>query len=520
MFRRPARSKTPRGAVKSRTQTLPAPVRGWNARDGLAAMHKQDAVLMDNMFPDATAVSLRKGSVNHTTGITGTVESFLPYNSGAGKKLFAAAGTVFKDATSAGAVGASVVTGLTNARWESVNFTTSGGTFLVAVNGTDSLREYDGTTWTAITGVSVPAITGLATTSLSNVAVAHSRLWFVQKDSLSAWYLPVNSIAGALTEFPLGAIFASGGTLVAIGSWTLDSGTGLDDLTVFFSSEGELAIYRGTDPSSASTWSKQGLYKIGKPVGKRCMAKFASDLILLTEQGLFPLSKAIATAELNTKSALTDRIQSALRDAVTSYGHHFGWETTVYDSAGLLLINVPINATGTAYQYVMNTITGAWCRFLSWNAATFAVFDGELYFGTSTVTTKAWTGGSDNNAQIVGDCLQAFGLLGSAAAKQCKLAQVLLGLTGPCGYYIDMRANFDVTRPSALPSLTTGSFSLWGTALWGTGVWGGGEKVFDDWKTVFGLGRHLAPWLRLVSKDGSVNWYSTNFLIEDGTAFG
>ena len=31
-------------------------------------------------------------------------------------------------------------------------------------------------------------------------------------------------------------------------------------------------------------------------------------------------------------------------------------------------------------QYVMNTITKAWCRFTEWSAEDFAVFNGELYF--------------------------------------------------------------------------------------------------------------------------------------------
>jgi uncharacterized membrane protein YeaQ/YmgE (transglycosylase-associated protein family) len=58
--------------------------------------------------------------------------------------LFGAAGTSFFNVTSLGAVGAAVVTGLTNARWQYVNSSTSAGSFLMAVNGSDKLRGWDG----------------------------------------------------------------------------------------------------------------------------------------------------------------------------------------------------------------------------------------------------------------------------------------------------------------------------------------------------------------------------------------
>lgn len=519
MFRRPATAKAPRGARKSRTETMAAPLRGWNARDGIASMKLGDAVILDNFFPDSDGTRLRKGSLSFTTGLPDEVESFLPYNKAGAKALFAASGTAFYNVTSSGAVGASVVSGLTNARWESVNFTTSGGIFLLAVNGTDSMRRYDGTTWLTITNSGTGAVTGITTSDISNIAVAHQRVWFVKKDSLSAYYLATNSIAGAATEFPLGGVFAGGGHLVAIGSWSVDSGSGMDDLTVFYSSEGEVAIYRGIDPSSSATWSKQGLYKVGIPVGKRCMAKFASDLILLTREGLFPLSKAIATAEVNKKTALTDRIQSAVRDAISLYGDNFGWEICLYDTQGMLLLNVPINNSGAAHQYVMNTITGAWCRFLNWSAFTFTLFNGDLYFGANTKTKQAWIGGNDDGALIQGDCLPAFSLLGSAGNKHVKEVQPVFGITGPCGYKLELRTDFNKEGLSGSPSLSPGSFSLWDTAEWDTATWGGSETIRKDWETVFAFGRYVSPLIRAASKDGELKFYSINFILEDANIF-
>ena len=138
---------------RSTSASLPAPTGGWNARDSLGDMDEKDAVSLINFFPRTTDVVLRNGHTQDTTGLPGQVESFIPYQGAATKKLFAASGTAIYNVTTGGAVGAAVVSGLTNARWESINVATSGGNFAYAVNGLDKPLLYDGTTWTAIDGL-------------------------------------------------------------------------------------------------------------------------------------------------------------------------------------------------------------------------------------------------------------------------------------------------------------------------------------------------------------------------------
>ena len=118
----------------AKTVNLPAPVGGWNARDSIAAMPVKDAVIMDNFFCMPTSVAVRNGMSKHATELPDTVESLMVYE-GASTKIFAASGTEFYDVTSAGAVGAAVVTGLTNARWNHINFGNSGGRHFYACNG-------------------------------------------------------------------------------------------------------------------------------------------------------------------------------------------------------------------------------------------------------------------------------------------------------------------------------------------------------------------------------------------------
>jgi hypothetical protein len=113
-------------------------------------------------------------------------------------------------------------------------------------------------------------VTGLNSNQFANINLFKERLYFVQKNSLSFWYLPVDSINGAVTEFPLGGIFKKGGYLQAMGTWTIDAGYGVDDLAAFVTSNGEVAIYKGSDPSDPNDWALIGIWNIGQTFARKC----------------------------------------------------------------------------------------------------------------------------------------------------------------------------------------------------------------------------------------------------------
>jgi len=131
------------------TASVPAPLGGWNARDSLAEMNPIDAVEMVNFFPTPTDILMRKGYSQHSTGITGEVQTLMNYATGTSQALFAVANNVIYNATTSTAT--SVYTGITNSKFQHVNFTNSAGDqFLSAVNGADPALLYNGTSWIKI----------------------------------------------------------------------------------------------------------------------------------------------------------------------------------------------------------------------------------------------------------------------------------------------------------------------------------------------------------------------------------
>lgn len=485
-------------------------------------MDPADAVQLTNWFPTSSDVQVRKGMAAHATGITDSgaaqVETLISYRPPSGAhSLWAFAGTKLFDVTSAGAVGAATVSSLSNARWQATNFTTAGGNFIIAVNGANSALLYNGTTWTAITGVSTPAITGVTTSDLINLNVFKERVWYIEKSSMSVWYTAVGAVTGALTELDLGSVFKKGGYLMAMGTWSVDGGLGIDDLAVFVTSQGEVAVYQGTNPASANTWALIGIFNIGAPLGRRCLQKYGGDLLIATQDGIVPASKAFINDRTSAVVALSDRISGALRDAASLYSANFGWEIIQYPKGGALIVNIP-KATSGQVQYVMNTTTGAWCDFTGWTANTFEVHNDELYFGMSGEVRKAWTGTSDAGAAIVAEAIGAFDYFGTRnGLKQTTMIRPVIGWdANPTEFLVGVDADFVTQTPTGAIVFSGGSGGVWDTATWDVGMWGGDVRLNTLWYTAYALGYALAPHIRVSTNAAIVKWAACDFLYQSG----
>ena len=512
-MRQPARGRATR-SQEGVLETVPAPVGGWNARDSIADMKPYDAIILDNFFPTPADVMLRKGREEHVTGISGQVESLMPYSTADGTEtLFAAAGAALYDVTTAGAVGSAVQSGLTNARWQYVNFATTGGAFLQCYNGADKIRLWDGSTWEAQDGTSTHAITGITTSDVINGTVHKNRIWLVKKNSLSAYYLPTDAIAGVATAFPLTGVAKKGGYIVALDTWTLDAGDGSDDHWVAVTSEGQVIVYKGTDPASSTTWGLVGVWNLGAPIGRRSLLKWAGDLLIVTKEGVFPLAKALVSAQVDPKVALTDKIVGAMKDAAQIYSDNFGWQMLHYPGDSMLILNVPTSEGSGQHQYVMNTITGAWCRFKDWEANCWALFQGEPYFGGDGVVCKVWGVYDDDATNINGDAKTAFNYFKMGRRKkQWTMARPILKANGSPAVLIGLNVDYEDSEPVSTLAFAATTYGLWDTALWDSGVWGGDLAVLRAWQSVSGLGITAATRLKVASKGIQVRWQATDYI--------
>lgn len=513
----------------SQVESLPAPVGGWNARDSLANMAATDAVTLVNFFPNVSSVDLRGGYQRYATGITGQVQTLMTYAGGATVSLFAISdGGFIYDASAAGAVGVPVVSGLSSGNWEYTNITTAGGSFLYAVNGLDHALIYNGAAWQSVTGVSAPfAITGVDTSTLSNVLLFKHRVWFIQKNTLKAWYLPTDAVAGAAQPFDLSAVATKGGHLVAMGAWTLDAGYGADDNLVFITSEGELIVYRGTDPALAETWAEAGLWQLGAPISRRCFLKWAGDLLVLTNDGLLPLAQALQSSRLDPRVALTNKIQGAINTAINLYGgdhESVGWQIVYAAKQNAVWLNVPVGL-GMQQQYVMNTITSSWCQFDGWSANCWGIYNDDPYFGGNGFVGLAWTttgtaAYADNGANIATQGIQAFNYFGARGVqKYFTRARPAIFSDGVPSVNLGINVDFDTSTALAPTTFVQPSYALWDVALWdGPSVWGQGVVINNPWVGITGIGYCGAIQMRTATMGIQVEWAATDVVYQSGWA--
>jgi hypothetical protein len=488
------REKAPQARIAGHG-TIPAPTKGWVVFDNLAAMPEGTAYLLENAFPSPDYVRVRGGASSFATGMgsSTSVESLLVYASGSTEKLFACGNGSIWDITSGGAVGAAAVTTLNGNRWESVNMTTTGGSFLFCLNGQDDGRLFDGASWTTT------AVTGVNENVCNAPVVYKNRIYFLQNNTTDVWYLNVDSIAGAATKFALGGVFQLGGSVVAAATWSVDSGSGQDDKLVFLSSEGEVAVYEGTFPGDTATWGLIGVYYVGKPVGApRCVQKFGGDLGVLTELGIVPMSKAVNLDKAAlSNAAITQAIAPEFRRIIQQRRALDGWQMVSVPEAQMFVLNIPTPSSLTPIQFVANMVSGAWCRFSGWNAASFATFGSRLYWGSKDGRVfLADEGGIDDTAAYTATIFPSFTDFGKPTLrKSMRLARANVQASfRPSGQFT-MRTDFNFAVPPVPgASIAPPTGALWDTAIWDTDIWPELSVAgYGPWKTVNGLGSMISP---------------------------
>jgi len=494
---------------KAQAASVPPPIGGWNDRDALDAMPPQDAVLLDNWFPRTHDVIVRNGFQTHcdTTEDSNFVKTLVEYHSGTTRKLIAAVNGKIYDVSTA--TPTSLKTGLSVDAWETAVFNGR----LIMVNGTDAPQDYDGST------VSATSWTGPTIANLTDVHAFKSRLYFIEKNTQSAWYGGLNAITGALTEYDMSGVCNFGGTLVGMGTITNDGGEGVDDFLCFFFSSGEVAVYAGSDPA-ASNWALKGVFHIGAPINKRAIAKVGSDVVLVTQDGYVALTDVLPFGRSDVRT-MSDKIVGAASRAVTAFAGNSGWAVCLYPKSDMLIVNVP-RATTRFDQHVMNTRTGAWCRMRGMNGYSWALFNDHLYFGGADgIVYKADTGDTDNGESIIADGQQAWGYFGARdSSKRFTMVRPIFVSKRTPAIALGLSTDFDPSiKTTAVNFSPQPDVGVWDSAVWDSSIWGYGTPSRADWVSVAGIGFSASLRVRIASTQDPPRWQSTNYNFEMGIGY-
>jgi hypothetical protein len=447
-----------------RSLTIPAPIGGWNASDPIAAMPETDAIRMINFFPERGKISLRKGFRSHSTGHGAAVYSIFSYNADDGTSdLISCANGKIWNSTTFNAAATQLATGFSVNKWQATNFKNR----LFLVNGTDDPQTYDGSTVAASawTGISNDAV-------LINVSAFKERLYFVEKNSTSVWWAnTVGAVTGQLNELDVGSFLRLGGKVVFGGSYSGNTGQGLEDLFVVISDQGEALVYSGSFPT-ASNW---GL----------AFENINADLVAVTEAGTFPLSTIFSDKlALQQDNSLTNKINEALNAYAKDYGINYGWEIKLHTASRFAIINIPISTT-VFRQAVVNMLSGSWCEYRGWNFLSFVSCNGKLYgAGTDGVIYECDYGFNDDGDPIEFEVKWAFNYLGNPG--QYKLLHKVMPLMlaeNEVEFGFGADPAFEDNALDGVVNLEGAIGTEWDTEPWDSFPWGGGTVYNKNWHT-------------------------------------
>lgn len=483
--------------------TLPAPTGGLNTLDGGSAMPDLDCVQLWNMVSGEHGLRTRLGYKSLSEQ---SARSLIPFVGGAanasGDRLFAMSRTqiveqqfdVYNTTTIKHTF---TIPGPNTGRGVAHAFTTSAGNFLLYADEANGYHVYTESTgaWAEVqAGVGAGQLDGLDPRKACFVMVWKSRVWFVERNTNNAWYLPAGTIFGTAVKLALAqsAQFRHGGDLVGLWNWTLDGGAGVDDLLVAATRGGDVAVYQGSDPASASSFALKGTWHAGALVaGRRVATSFGGDLLLLTKSGLRPLSQLVSGAD-GGGTYVTAKIANLFNALAEERGHLPGWDVGLHPGENALLVTVPkpgANEEGEhcTEQLVMSLWgTRSWSRF-DLPIEAMCVFNKKLYFSaraadvdTEDETNAAWVwcceGSVDRfrtdiprSAPILWSVLSAFRNFGSAARKQVQFTRTaLIAYSDQPRFNTVAQYDHDLSDRSDIPAGNLWDGGLWDGAHWRT----------------------------------------------------
>ncbi|MBB3772024.1 hypothetical protein FHS55_002633 [Angulomicrobium tetraedrale] len=395
-----------------------------------------------------------------------------------------------------GATGTIYVRGVTGGPFQAAETITGAG---------GGSAKADGAEQPYLIGITAGGTTPIATDQLAYVWSYQKRLFFIQKDSLKVWYLPIDQIGGAANVLQLGGEVPLGGALLFGSAWSLESSGsgGLSEQCAIVTTKGEVAVYAGNNPAGATSWQKVGTYRIGDPLGADAWIKAGGDLVIATTIGFIPLSQAVnRDMAVLAPAAVSYPIEPDWSRATMSMA--FGWSCLTWTERQMVIVAPPPPSSGDPIFWVANARTGAWGEYTNWAAHCLGTFGGRLFFGTSDgQVIEANTGGSDQGAPYTGQIMPLYDTRRSSAAKKYPL-QAKVTTRGPYKQArpsVSMMFDYSEKLPAVPSAVMVDAATLWGTAVWGDATWGADRvrEVASHWSSVGGEGYAMTPLVQVTS---------------------
>lgn len=532
---------SPRSQI-SGALTLPAPTLGIQNSRSLFEMDPRGAPRLFNFVPVEEGLRTRDGYQEWADSLASAqVRTLIPVQDrdSGNNKLFAATRDGIYDVTTQETSNPSAEVAFGN-NGDGAGFgvfeyyvNDGGDAFVFYADEENGLYEYTVSTdtWAQATGITGPTIANIV------FVTAHKeRLWFIERGSTDAWYLGTGVKGGTATAFNLGSKFARGGEAVGAYSWTIDGGDGVDDYLVFLSRAGDVLVYRGTDPASATTWALVGQWYAGEfPAGRRLVAQYGGIFYMLSTFGIISLNDLLQGSGLQQaiESGPGANITQTLRDQMLLDKNKFGWTLRFLAPLALIAVVQPrINRSETwdNVVFMYNVTRQGWGTWFEIPLVCLDVYGSEVFIGGDdnkvyrfgNVTLDGVDYNGENGTAINFEVMNSFQAIGDGARyHRVHLIRPVMTTVGTTpDYLIQARFDYNMSDLTGAVPVSPTDIGLWDDSVWDVAIWGGGGVApVDAVRGSYGFGRRIATRMRGSCVD-NVTLQHYDLLVEQGGFLG
>lgn len=533
--------------------TLPPPIKGVNARDALIGMDSDDALIVENLICRPYGLEIRPGYREFASGIGATTDpvdsllSYLPVGEPSvllaqpaggttfftllksrntpreitvGKLFASKAGTIY-DITEGGVGGHPVVPVITGSYWTSINYQTPGGSFMCACPIEGGYWVYDGTDWRHVVAGDGTnwTISGIDPAKFEFVMLFKGRLWFIEKGSTRAWYLPPGQLFGVAAQWNFGVNFIRGGQLQVMAVFTQDAGVGIDDHFVAISSQGDVVVYKGFDPATApDNWALVGTWYCGVlPNSNRVTDPYGGDVLILSVNGLQKLSGILKLGDVGDDRLFeTDRVNSIVNAIVDRSRFYRNWQVKLLPALSMIVFSFPYQAFTRASMLVQDENTHGWSAiydhpnevFRTHDGVTFAGSqDGKVVYAFSDLLDATPPNGDLRLGKFILSAVTPAYSNFKVPGVQKNVKQIRIAMLGctPPGLKITALVDYNFRQQTFQPSLPTSvTDSLWDIGNWDEALWQGRLRVLQEWFGISGNGFVVTPQIEILGYGGLI----------------
>jgi hypothetical protein len=174
-------------------------------------------------------------------------------------------------------------------------------------------------------------------------------------------------------------------------------------------------------------------------------------------------------------SMITVTIKPMWRDEV-NLKRGWSWTMKRWDEYGGIFVTWPGGAVGNRYCAVANAATGAWCRFVGYDATCFARVHGNLFFGNQDgIMMQADRTGNDDGQPYVATLVGGWEMF-QAPAQTVTWHQARASFTSaafdPFLPQLSATTDYQINIPQPPPAgADPGLLDVWDQGLWDHAKW-------------------------------------------------